>query len=75
MLSQELAQYVLALLALPAFAWYLRQAERLAHLAGSRLRQFRSWLRRSGRSLLRWLLTTEGDEEGGCSTAAPQTRP
>ncbi|MFB7467033.1 hypothetical protein ACFCZ1_26660 [Streptomyces sp. NPDC056224] len=63
MFSQNLAaQYgFLALLAPPAFTWYLRQVQRLAHLAGSWLRQFRAWLRKSGRRLLRWMLAG-GDE-------------
>jgi hypothetical protein len=63
MITDELYRHygLLAVLTPPALAWYLSRAKRLMQLIGSRLNRFRSWLRRRGRKILRWVLAG-GDE-------------
>lgn len=70
-LPNEIVLYsIFAFLALPACTWYMRQARQLFDLVHRWFRQFRSWLRKSGLNLLRWLLA-EGDEECHRPAAMP----
>lgn len=59
-LNEVILLAFLTLLTLPAFAWYARQARHLCHVAEHWLLRFRSWFRKKGRDLLRWLLA-DGD--------------